>query len=307
MKKMGIAAIITAVVFLAFAIIGGICLGIGIADIAANSDLDEVLHTYADDFITFVENAKDYASYNGSESYEIFSSVDTIVIEDFTGNITIRPTEIKTAYPTVIVEYDGLPDLSGEKSHIQFTENSGKLTISPKNSTSNTNFGGIINTGSNAGDVVIYLPQYDSLSVPLDFNLTISNTVGEITVCDYNFEDVSLVRTVGEISFENINANFISFENTVGEINAEGGFGGISVVNNIGECTIENNTVLLHDSKIENNVAEVNITLPETSSVNFTSSSSFGDIDIDDELIDKNSSVSFEIIESAGSISIEAN
>ena len=308
MKKLGITAIVCAIIFLAFAVTGGICLGIGIANVAADSDLVEKLQTYGDDIYSIIENSQDHSSYTGKETFTLTGDCEAISLSGFAGEVTIisSPYNANTDY-SVVIEYEGLVDIVGAgDNHFDFTSSDKTLFISPINDLYNATGIGIFNSVS-AGKITIYIPQYKANAIPFDLDLIISDTVGEIYISGIALGDVTLNDTVGEITLNNIDANMLTCTDTIGEIHAEGKFNGISITDTIGECEIESKTALTIDSKIEGNIAEVEVSLPADSRLNFTVSSSMGTVMIDDVLKDNTGSVSFNISGSMGNVIVEVD
>ncbi len=308
MKKLGIAAIICAAAFLGLVITGGIFIGIGAANLATDSEFMETVKEYGTDFVSMIENAtSDYSTYSGSESFEINGDYEAVVLNGFTGDITIRPCTDEMADYTVLVEYNGIFDKPGtDGKHFEFNGNGHTLTISQSYDQHDEFNIGVFNA-PNGGEITIYIPQYKytELTVPLELDLTINDTVGEIEVLGFTFGDITLHNTVGEITFSSVRANMISCENTIGEISAEGAFNGISISDTIGECEVESSTPLTLDSRIEGNIAEVQVSLPAGTQYYFTTSEALGNVIIDDQLRGGSDNVSFNVSNSIGNVVVE--
>lgn len=309
MKKMSIAAIICAVVFLLCAVGSGVCLTIGVSSFLTENDIDIIatVSDYCDSFFSFVENlgssiepVSPYATTSGTEIMVLDCQLSEIVIDGVCSKITVLPADAESN--EVTVDYDGIYGKADNASFSFVLEEEGShsvLTISPTVRQDSSRISAI-------GTVTIYLPNLAKCAVDGGCDLTFKNTVGNISISDFTFNNVTLSDTLGDIDIDSVKVSVITCEDTVGQIDASGEFGGIVIYDNVGDCTIKSSTELTCNSSIRNNVAVVKITLPASSRINFTTSDTIGSVSIDDQLKDSTSPVSFDISDSLGAVTIKA-
>lgn len=303
MKNLGKAAIITAAIFLVFAIVGGIFIGFGAVRAFQSGDLNESVSQFVDSVQNYSGDDLGFNEVAGTAYAEIINGETTeIEFVNFAADVNFFPAPVSTS--DVMIEYNGVLH-SGSEGYYDITSEDGKVTIKENSGILDTPFsiGSIGNVElfspiDHSGSARIYIPDFYTGKI------TIDSTAGELDFRGLTLDAVELSNTAGEVDFNNCVIGTLTCDDTVGEVVFDGELSGISIEDNIGECDIKSSVPFSEPCSIRNSLGEVNIKLPAESKLDVSSTNVLGEIDIDGSLR-SDSGVEFEISNSLGEVNIK--
>lgn len=289
MNRLGKAAIITACLFLALAIGGGICLAIGIVSSSAGQEFVDTLTDYVENQ-SITSDSGSGRDIDGEYTFSLDSSVAEIELEKIAGEITIVPSDSDV----ITVRCEGTANIGDDEPFVYCEWDDDKLIL-----------------GSNAEfDSGIKLRYYDvklEILIPASFSgkLSFEKTAAEITIADLTLDELEFSKTTGEIDISNVTVGKFECDATVGEVNFDGEISCIEIEDTVGECNIVNKGILSAPCTIEDNIGEITLKLADGNKVDLSTKNCLGEVHIDTD-IRVSDGTPFEIENSIGEVNISS-
>ncbi len=333
------AAVISLVVFLGFAVAGGVCLASGFTELVQNSD---VINNFGD-LVEFVDDFSFNIDLNGVNMDEdadrasayyartLSESIDSIAIKSTGCAVELREgDEFSVSFTGMVPggKYDDLnassagrlPVSSGDVSgsdvsasdvafDAAYYENSGiisarlsgsELTVDIDATVHLSGFNMSVN--ANVGQVVITVPVSYSGSVE------VKDVFTEMKVSGLSLSELILENCMGETEIRACSIDMLTVSNMAGEVDVNNSsIGGVCFENIAGEINVDSDSAFTNDSVIDSVAGEINIELPYGSRLNVEKSGVLGEVDIDRRIDGDAGDVVLEISSVMGEVTVEIN
>lgn len=328
------AAVISLVIFLAFAVAGGVCLASGFTELVQNSDVINNfgdLVDYVDDFsfnidlngVNIDEDADRASAYYART---LSGDIDSIAIKSTGCAVEMRRGDEFSVSFTGLVPGGKYDDLSVE-SPDRLTVSSGDVSGSDvafdaayyENS-------GIIEAHLNGGELTV---EIDATIYVTGFNMSVNSNVGQAVItipADYtgavevrdvfaemkvsglSLSELILKNCMGETEIRGCAIDMFTVSNMAGEVDVDNSsIGGVCFENIAGEINVNSDCALTVDSVIDSVAGEINIELPYGSKLDIDKSGVLGEVEIDRNIIGGTGDAVLEITGVMGEVTVEIN